>query len=71
MQNTAELAERPLSERLQAMEALWDSLCREPHYDPSPVWHEPILIERRKELEQGQHSPWAQAKSRLRGTLDE
>jgi len=41
------------SERLQAMEVLWDTICHdETPLDP-PVWHKRILAERKKELESG------------------
>jgi len=41
------------SERLQAMEILWDTICHdEPPIDP-PVWHKQILSERRKKIKSG------------------
>lgn len=61
----SELANLPLAERLQAMEMLWDSLCRESDFNPSPEWHAEVLEERRVELEQGKHTPWNEAKARL------
>jgi hypothetical protein len=61
----SELADLPLTDRLQAMETLWDSLCRDPNFDPSPAWHAEVLAERRAELEQGRHVPWDEAKARL------
>ena len=41
---TAELVALPLAERLQAMEALWDSLCRDPAQAQTvPNWHQDVL----------------------------
>ena len=41
---TAELIALPLTERLQAMEALWESLCRDAPDDVlSPAWHADVL----------------------------
>ena len=36
-------------ERLQAMEALWDSLLDEESEIESPEWHQDILEERKKD----------------------
>ncbi|MCF6154725.1 MAG: cysteine methyltransferase [Candidatus Brocadia sp.] len=38
-------------ERLQVMEELWDSLCKEEI--ESPEWHKDILKERKKKIEKG------------------
>lgn len=66
MSPATELVDRPLVERIQAMELLWDSLCREPDYNPSPAWHEQVLNERRAELERGEHKSWQEVKAGLR-----
>lgn len=66
MSLASELAERPLAERIQAMEQLWDSLCREPGYNPCPAWHESVLTARRAELERGEHKSWQDVKAGLR-----
>ena len=42
-----------IAEKLSAMERLWDDLCRDPGNVPSPEWHEPILAERAKRVEEG------------------
>lgn len=65
MSTALELGQLPLTERIEAMEQLWDSLCREPGYDPSPDWHKAVLAERRKELQQGQVFAWDDVKARL------
>lgn len=40
-------------ERLQAMEALWDSLMYEESEIESPEWHRDILEERKRKIENG------------------
>jgi len=40
-------------ERLQAMEALWDSLIDEESEIESPEWHRDILEERKRKIEAG------------------
>lgn len=63
--NMAELTTLPLAERLHAMEVLWDSLCHDDSYDPSPAWHADILAARLPEIHQGQSLNWADAKSQI------
>ncbi|MGC8495291.1 MAG: addiction module protein [Syntrophobacteraceae bacterium] len=41
-------------ERLQAIEALWDSLLDEEAEVESPEWHRGILEERKRKIESGQ-----------------
>ena len=65
----AELTALPLADRLLAMEALWDSLCREtPGKAPTPEWHAEVLSARARALDAGTEStsPWADAKQRVR-----
>ena len=40
-------------ERLQAMEALWDSLLYEESELESPEWHREVLEDRKKKIETG------------------
>jgi hypothetical protein len=46
--NTIETKKTSMIERLQAMEALWDSLLDEESEIESPEWHQDILEERKK-----------------------
>ena len=65
---TAELVALPLAERLQAMEALWESLCRDaPDSLLSPAWHADVLDARAKALDSGADptSAWADVKQRI------
>ena len=52
MTNT-EISKMSVLERLQTMEALWDSLTREPTGIKSPKWHEEILSDRQEKIESG------------------
>lgn len=56
-----------VSEKLEAMEAIWTSLCSRPGDVASPAWHEDVLADRKKRLESGEAtvSDWAEAKKRL------
>lgn len=51
--NRIEIRKMSIIERLQAMEALWDSLLHEESQIESPEWHRDILEERRKKIEKG------------------
>jgi putative addiction module component (TIGR02574 family) len=42
------------TERLEAMEALWDSLLHEEKEIDSPVWHQELLKSRKKKIENGE-----------------
>jgi hypothetical protein len=48
--NITDLKKMSIGERLQAMEALWDSFLYEDVEIESPKWHEKILEERKKIL---------------------
>ncbi len=51
--NTLEIKKMSRIERLQAMEALWNSLLDDEFEMESPEWHEDILEERKKLIETG------------------
>ncbi|HUG09995.1 MAG TPA: addiction module protein [Opitutaceae bacterium] len=46
----AEIKKMSTSERLAAMEQLWDAICSEDRQPSSPAWHESVLEGRRKRL---------------------
>ena len=59
----------PLAQRLQMMEALWDSLIGDATVATAiPAWHEKVLAQRAQRLDAGLESasPWAEAKQRIR-----
>jgi len=49
----AEISKMSVLERLQAMEALWDSLTHESTEIKSPEWHGEILSDRKEKIENG------------------
>lgn len=51
--NTVEIKKMSRIERLQTMEALWDSLIDEESEIESPEWHGDILEERKRNIETG------------------
>lgn len=51
--NTTEIKKMSIAERLQIMEALWDSLLDEESEMESPGWHEDILEERKRKIKEG------------------
>jgi hypothetical protein len=64
-----EIAALPIAQKLQLMESLWDSLCRETSGGPDvPSWHGEVLAERIRRLDNGEEpvSSWADAKQRIR-----
>jgi len=56
------------SDKISAMEQLWNELCRKPEDVPSPGWHNKILSGREKRVREGKAnlSNLANAKDRLR-----
>lgn len=51
--DTIEIKKMSVVERLQAMEALWDSLLNEESEIESPEWHRDIIEERKRKIENG------------------
>jgi len=51
--NIQEIKKMSKIERLQAMEALWDSLIDEESEIESPEWHQDILEERKRKIKSG------------------
>jgi hypothetical protein len=62
-----QIAEMTLAEKLRAMEALWDDLCRREEAMPVPQWHKDLLDERERLVEQGKARfiDWETAKKRI------
>ena len=52
--NTSDIKKMSRSERLAAIEALWDSLLDEEAEIQSPEWHRDVLEQRRRKIESGQ-----------------
>lgn len=56
------------SDKLRAMEELWEALRRTPRKIPSPAWHADVLQAREARVRQGtaRFTDWSEAKARLR-----
>ena len=56
-----------LAEKLLAMEALWDNLCRREEGLPMLQWHKELLDERERLVRDGQaqFADWETAKRRI------
>jgi len=52
--NTSDIKKMSRTERLAAIEALWDSLLDEESEIDSPQWHRDVLEERKRKIENGQ-----------------
>lgn len=59
-----------VTERLQVMDQLWDSLTREGDEIPSPDWHQDVLVDRKARALRGEAKflTLAQLRSRLRSS---
>ena len=66
MSTELQIDQMTLEEKLRAMEALWDALCR---HDAVPVeqWHKYILDDRERLIEEGRAEfiDWETAKKRI------
>jgi len=62
-----ELQSLSVAEKLQAMEALWDELCRRDDVVPVPQWHKDILGDRERLVQEGKARfvDWETAKKRI------
>jgi len=66
MSTVLDIDQMTREEKLRAMEALWDDLCRKDAV-PVPQWHKDILDERERQVEEGkaEFSDWDIAKRRI------
>lgn len=65
------LNEMSVEEKLQAMEAIWVDLSREPDRIESPPWHKNVLEETERRVESGEatFSDWEKAKISIRDKI--
>ena len=63
-----ELPKLSVEEKLQTMEALWQSLSTDPAAIESPQWHGEVLAEREHKIESGEAKfvDWEEAKAEIR-----
>jgi len=67
MSDTLQIDQMTLEDKLRAMEALWDDLCRQPDALMVPQWHKDLLDARQRLIEQGEahFSDWETARKRI------
>ena len=53
MAGLTQIEKMSLEDKLRAMEALWDDLCKREEDVPVPQWHKDLLDERERLIEQG------------------
>jgi putative addiction module component (TIGR02574 family) len=70
MLKSSQIDKMSVVERLQAIEQLWDAVCRGAKDMASPEWHRAILTERKERAERGDAKflTLAQLRTRLRGS---
>ena len=58
-------------EKLQAMELLWDDICRNVPDLAPPAWHGDILAKREKKVKEGKEKflDWKEAKDAIRNSI--
>ena len=52
--NAIDVSSMSVTERLQAMETLWDSLTHDAEEIASPDWHGAVLEERQRKIDSGE-----------------
>lgn len=70
MLEASQIEKMSAAERLQAIEQLWEALCRDSRELASPDWHREILTDRKVRAERGESKflTLAQLRSRLQGS---
>lgn len=70
MMESSEIEKMSVTERLQAMDQLWDSLNRCGDEIPSPDWHQDVLADRKARALRGEAKflTLAELRSRLRSS---
>ena len=70
MIEASDIERMSVTERLQAMDQIWDSLDRDGDEIPSPDWHQDILADRKARAQRGEAKflTFAQLRSRLRSS---
>jgi hypothetical protein len=66
-----ELDQMTTTEKIRAMECLWDDLCRRTDEITSPLWHNDVLIERERDVLAGEANfcEWEAAKAKIRKSM--
>ena len=68
MHTTLDMAKMTKTEKISAMESLWNDLCQDESSIVSPAWHGEILRDRKRRVKAGTEKvlDWADAKEMLR-----
>lgn len=68
---TLQIEKLTVTEKLQIMESLWDSLCAKAENIAIPAWHDEVLQERQNALNRGIDTfvGWNEAKMHIRNQL--
>ena len=68
MNVTLPLDQMTISEKLQAIEEIWEDLCRSAKDVPSPSWHADVLRAREDRVKEGtaKYVEWGAAKKSVR-----
>ena len=68
MDITLPLEQMTIADKLQAIEAIWEDLCRSAEDVPSPSWHADVLRAREGRVSEGsaRYSDWRDAKQSIR-----
>lgn len=66
------LDQMSVAEKIDAMEAIWSDLSRNPAAFATPAWHKTVLAERKVAVKSGAatYSDWSTARKRLRKKLE-
>ncbi|MCF7966503.1 addiction module protein [Methylobacter sp. Wu8] len=66
-----EIEKLSVTEKIQVMESLWDSLCTDADNINSPAWHSEVLQQREEMLNDGTDTfiDWNDAKKDIRNQL--
>jgi putative addiction module component (TIGR02574 family) len=70
MIESSDIERMSVTERLQAIDQLWDSLTRDGDEIPSPPWHQDVLADRKARAQRGEAKflTLDQLRSRLRSS---
>jgi len=71
MDITIPLKDMTIEEKIQAMEIIWEDLCKQADSISSPSWHEQILSKREKGIKSGDEkfTDWEEAKKNIRNSI--
>lgn len=68
---TIPLKKMTVAEKIQAMESIWEDLCRHAESIASPTWHEDVLAGREEKHQRGEDlfEDWETAKKNIRNKI--